>query len=70
MPDKLMEQLYPGAVTSNEQLTAAQEEYRKNRAAGNTGEYNTQKTVEGKKGLEIGKIAKWAVPFYTGKVGI
>ena len=70
MPDKLMEQLYPGAVTTDEQLTAAQEEYRKNRAAGNTGEYNNQKTVEGKKGLEIGKIAKWAVPFYTGKVGI
>ena len=68
MPDKLMEQLYPGAVTTDEELTAGQEEYRKNRASGNTGEYNN--TVKARKGLEKGKIPKWAVPFYTGKVGI
>jgi len=68
MPDKLMEQLYPGAVTTDEELTAGQEEYRKNRESGNTGEYNN--AVKARKGLEKGKIPKWAVPFYTGKVGI
>ena len=69
MPDKLMEQLYPGAVTDDAELTAGQQEYERNRQAGNSGAYNNA-TTTGKKGLEIGKIPRWAVPFYTGKVGV
>lgn len=69
MPDKLMEQLYPGAVTDDAELTAGQQEYERNRQAGNSGAYNNA-TTTGKKGLETGKIPRWAVPFYTGKVGV
>ena len=70
MPDKLMEQLYPGAVTNDPNLSAAQIEYRKNRDAGNTGGYNSNVNVQGKKGKETKSIPRWAVPFYTGKAGI
>ena len=70
MPDKLMEQLYPGAVTDDPNLTAAQVEYRKNRDAGNTGAYNSNVNVQGQKGKETKSIPRWAVPFYTGKAGI
>ena len=70
MPDELIEQLYPGAVTNDPNLTAAQVEYRKNRDAGNTGAYNSNVNVQGQKGKETKSIPRWAVPFYTGKAGI
>ena len=72
MPDKTQESLYAamglGQPQQPEGTTVGQKELRESEIVGYPGTYNLN-TDAGKEGKEKKKLPKWAVPFYSGKMG-
>ena len=72
MPDKTQETLYAamglGQPQQPEGTTVGQKELRESEVVGYPGTYNLN-TDAGREGKEKKKLPKWAVPFYSGKMG-